>query len=152
MTGSSATVETGYRFAGWYKGDDRVSDNLVLSIDDAKAALNKSKDGETYAATEFVARFVLDENEKVAVTYVSDNEDWGTVGNQQGDRIQIITGENTLNGSSADAKAGYTFEGWYNGDERIDTATSTLTPAEAKTALNRSRDGKTYAATTFTAK
>ncbi|MCI8961297.1 MAG: doubled motif LPXTG anchor domain-containing protein, partial [Lachnospiraceae bacterium] len=152
LTGSSATVETGYRFAGWYKGDDRVSDNLVLSIDDAKAALNKSKDGETYAATEFVARFVLDENEKVAVTYVSDNEDWGTVGNQQGDRIQIITGENTLNGSSADAKAGYTFEGWYNGDERIDTATSTLTPAEAKTALNRSRDGKTYAATTFTAK
>lgn len=58
VTGSEAVANPGYAFDGWYVGENRVSTELVLDADTAKANVNKS--GDLYAETTFTAKFVPD--------------------------------------------------------------------------------------------
>ena len=161
LTGSSATANPGYKFDGWFVGDEPVKtadqdaeDGYLLTAKEAKAALNKAGNG-TYAATTFTAKFSIDDSDasKVKVDYKAEN---GTVSNTSGDMIQIVTADG-LTGSSATANPGYKFDGWFVGDEPVKTADQDaedgylLTAKEAKAALNKAGNG-TYAATTFTAK
>ena len=57
--------------------------------------------------------YVLDPEQTVDVTYISASEAAGIVSNAK-DSIQIITADG-LKGSSATAKEGYAFAGWYKG-------------------------------------
>ena len=82
------------------------------------------------------------------VTYVSEDVNKGTV-NHGKDTIQIVTG-NTVNGSGAEAKAGYKFTGWYKGETLV-TEENILTAEAAKANLNKNADG-TYAGTEYVAK
>ena len=160
LEGSTATANPGYKFDGWFVGETPVttadadgSDGYTLTAEEAKAALNRA-DNETYAATEFTAKFSIDASEasKVDVTYTAVN---GTVDNES-DRIQIVTADG-LEGSTATANSGYKFDGWFVNEAPVKIADAdgsdgyTLTAEEAKAALNRADNG-TYAATTFTAR
>ena len=148
LEGSTAAAKAGYEFTGWYKGNDLVTSDESLSPAVAKAALDRDENN-NYAATTFTAKFAIDEDETVPVSYVSEDEAKGTVTNGDGDTIQIVTGE-TLEGSTATAKAGYSFVGWYNGETKVGN-NATLTPEDALAGLNTDENGN-YAATTFTAK
>ena len=66
LAGSEAEAALGYKFDGWYKGDQLVTNEAVLSADAAKRALNKADDG-TYADTAFVAKFVRDDSQTHSV-------------------------------------------------------------------------------------
>lgn len=59
LTGSTATAKSGYKFVGWYKGEEKVSDTAELTVAKAKEKLNKDANG-NYAATTFVAKFERD--------------------------------------------------------------------------------------------
>ena len=63
--GSTASVNAGYTFDGWYVGTKKVSEELVLS----KAVIDQNaKDSKgLYVATTFTAKFT--ENAEVALTY-----------------------------------------------------------------------------------
>lgn len=155
LEGSTAMANPGYKFDGWFVDETPVttvdadgSDGYTLTAEEAKAALNRA-DNETYAATEFTAKFSIDTSEasKVDVTYTAVN---GTVDNES-DRIQIVTAEG-LEGSTAAADTGYKFDGWFkDGAEQPFTEDETLTAEVAKANLNTEKNG-TYAATTFTAR
>ena len=77
-----------------------------------------------------MAKFEPNPEATVLVSYVSEDETKGTVTNGDGDEIQIVTGE-TLEGSTAAAKAGYEFTGWYKGNDLV-TSDESLSPAVAK--------------------
>lgn len=155
LEGSTAMANPGYKFDGWFVGETPVktadadgSDGYTLTAEEAKAALNRA-DNETYAATEFTAKFSIDTSEasKVDVTYTAVN---GTVDNES-DRIQIVTADG-LEGSTATANRGYKFDGWFkDGAEQPFIEDETLTAEVAKANLNTEENG-TYAATIFTAR
>lgn len=147
IKGSAATALTGYKFVGWYKGNTPVSAAAQLDAKSIKDALNKDANG-NYAATTFTAKFDYDETALATVTYVSEDAEKGTVDNGS-DTIQIRTGE-PLSGSKAAATAGYQFDGWYKGNDKI-ADSAVLSAADAKKALDINEDG-TYKDTTFTAK
>ena len=142
LTGSTDLANTGYKFDGWYNGDEFVTDDLTLKPEMAKPKLNKN--GNLYAATTFTAKFVPDTGLTATVTYVAEN---GTVDPASNEIVQADA--SGLTGSKAAAAAGYKFDGWYNGTEFI-TDKLTLTPETAKPKLNK--NGNLYADTTFTAK
>ena len=71
LTGSTATAKPGYKFEGWYKGETLVTAEATLGASVAKAALNQSEEDGTYEATEFTAKFSIDADQTVEVTYVS---------------------------------------------------------------------------------
>ena len=147
IKGSAATALTGYKFVGWYKGNTPVSAAAQLDAKSIKNALNKDANG-NYAATTFTAKFDYDETALATVTYVSEDAEKGTVDNGS-NTIQIRTGE-PLSGSKAAATAGYQFDGWYKGNDKI-ADSAVLSAADAKKALDINEDG-TYKDTTFTAK
>ncbi len=147
LNGSTATAKPGYKFAGWYKGSEEVTKNAVLDKTTAEAHLNKDTDG-NYAATTYTARFAPDETKTVKVNYVSESTTKGRVANAE-DTIQIVTGKG-LNGSTATAKPGYKFAGWYKGSEEV-TKNAVLDKTTAEAHLNKDTDGN-YAATTYTAR
>ncbi len=132
IKGSAATALTGYKFVGWYKGNTPVSAAAQLGAKSIKDALNKDANG-NYAATTFTAKFDYDETALATVTYVSEDAKKGTVDNGS-DTIQIRTGE-PLSGSKAAATAGYQFDGWYKGDDKI-ADSAVLSAADAKKALD----------------
>ena len=152
LTGSTATANTGYKFDGWYVKDN---DTPISGLDPAEkldagtAKKNLNKDGNLYAATTFVAKFVPDTDLKATVTYEAIN---GRVDNASDEIVQADA--SGLTGSTATANTGYKFDGWYVKDN--DTPISGLDPAEkldAGTAKkNLNKDGNLYADTTFTAK
>ena len=152
LTGSTATANTGYKFDGWYVKDN---DTPISGLDPAEkldagtAKKNLNKDGNLYAATTFVAKFVPDTDLKATVTYEAIN---GRVDNASDEIVQADA--SGLTGSTATANTGYKFDGWYVKDN--DTPISGLDPAEnldAKTAKEKlKKDGNLYAATTFVAK
>lgn len=151
LKGSTAAAAKGYRFAGWYKGEEQISRELTLTPEDAEAELERNEDG-TYKDTTFTAKFEPDPRQWVTVSYQSEDDKKGTV-DRVSDFIQIVTGE-TLIGSTATAKPGYKFIGWYkDGAEDPFTTEAALTADIIKDAdaLDKDADG-TYIATTFTAK
>ena len=59
LEGSTATASYGYKFDGWYNGDDLVTAKAELTPDLAKPALNTDENG-NYAETTFTAHFSVD--------------------------------------------------------------------------------------------
>ena len=92
--------------------------------------------------------YVLDPEQTVDVTYISASEAAGTVSNAK-DSIQIITADG-LKGSSATAKEGYAFAGWYKGDKLV-SENAILDTETIKNYLNVSKETDTYEATEFIA-
>ncbi len=144
VTGSTATANEGYKFDGWYKGEDKISDTLTLSAADAVANLNKTNAG-NYADTEYVAKFVVDDEQIYTVTYSAVN---GSV--DPTSQTEQILATTAITGSTATANEGYKFDGWYKGEDKI-SGEETLTAEIAVANLNKTNAGN-YADTEYVAK
>ena len=152
LTGSTALANTGYKFDGWYNGDEFVTDDLTLKPETAKPKLNKN--GNLYAATTFTAKFVPDTKQNAKVIYTTD-------GNGKLDKsfykvtqfVQIVTGEvvredgsvigDKLTTIRAYPNDGYEFDRWVkvideNNLQRIDGADFELKDEQARPLLNQS--------------
>lgn len=112
--GSTAALTTGYNFDGWYNGDTRVSTAL------------------TYGPTNVTGNMTLTAKGVIktfAVTGTAQYRDTDSTGSfTSGTNGGTVTGSGTYNYGSkatltAAAKAGYTFQGWYDaGGTQISTS------------------------------
>ena len=163
LTGSTATPNPGYKFDGWYKGDEFVTDDLTLTPEMAKDKLNKDENG-LYVNTTFTAKCVLDEAQNATVTYTifHGQSDYGSIDPSAPQIILQATGKqangNPISGSTATAKPGYKFAGWYKvtgwTTEWITewiTDSPELTPEVAEQKLTQNEQGL-YQNTVFAAK
>lgn len=161
LTDVEATPNTGYKFDGWYvKDNDTPISGLdpaeKLDAETAKKYLNK--DGNLYAATTFIARFVPDTKQNVEVIYTTDgNGDLDKSHYMVKQHVQIVTGEVVReNGSVIGPKLttvranapseGYEFDHWVkvigeNNLQRINGAKFELEDAQARPLLNKAADG-----------
>ena len=161
---TAATPNTGYKFDGWYVVDKNGDEHLISGLDpaeklDAKTAKeNLNKDGNLYAATTFIARFVPDTKQNVEVIYTTDgNGDLDNSHYMVKQHVQIVTGEVVReNGSVIGPKLttvranapseGYEFDHWVkvigeNNLQRINGAKFELEDAQARPLLNKAADG-----------
>ena len=156
LTDVEATPNTGYKFDGWYAVDKNGDKHLISGLDPAekldakKAKENLNKDGNLYAATTFIARFVPDENQTVPIIYTTDGNGtlWGgpAIGSITY-KVNIATGKVWLNNAFVDKlepvstypKEGYEFDRWIRvfPEKTIEDASSTLTDEEARPNLNQ---------------
>ena len=163
LTGSTATPNPGYKFDGWYKGDERITTDLTLTPEKAKDKLNKDENG-LYVNTTFTAKCVLDEAQNATVTYTifHGQSDYGSIDPSAPQIILQATGKqangNPISGSTATAKPGYKFAGWYKvtgwTTEWITewiTDSPELTPEVAEQKLTQNEQGL-YQNTVFAAK
>lgn len=112
--GSTAALVTGYNFDGWYNGDTRVSTAL------------------TYGPTNVTGNMTLTAKgvlKTFAITGTAQYRDTDSTGSfTSGTNGGTVTGSGTYNYGSkatltAAAKAGYTFQGWYDaGGAQISTS------------------------------
>ena len=157
---TAATPNKGYKFDGWYVVDKNGDKHLISGLDpaeklDAKTAKeNLNKDGNLYAETTFIARFVPDTKQSAKVIYTTD-------GNGKLDKsfykvtqfVQIVTGEvvredgsvigDKLTTIRAYPNDGYEFDRWVkvideNNLQRIDGADFELKDEQARPLLNQS--------------
>ena len=156
LTDVTATPNTGYKFDGWYvvdKNDNEIPISGLAPAEklDAKTAKEKlNKDGNLYADTTFIARFVPDENQTVPVIYTTDENGilWGgpAIGSITYN-VNIATGKVWLNNAFVDKlepvptypKDGYEFDRWIrvSPEKTIEGADSTLTDEKARPNLNQ---------------
>lgn len=92
----TATVNNGYVFDGWYVGNEKVSSNLAYTL-------------EVTENVSLEARFTAIPTYTVAVTA----GDGGTVSGN----VTVLEGENAT--IKATANTGFTFDGWYSGEEKV---------------------------------
>ena len=157
LTDVEATPNTGYKFDGWYVKDN---DTPISGLDPAEeldaetAKKNLNKDGNLYAETTFIARFVPDENQTVQVIYTTDENGilWGgpAIGSITYN-VNIATGKVWLNNAFVDKlepvptypKEGYEFDRWIrvSPEKTIEGAGSALTDEMARPNLNQADDG-----------
>ena len=163
LTGSTATPNPGYKFVGWYKGDERITTDLTLTPEMAKDKLDKDENG-LYANTTFTAKFVPDENKKAAVLYAifRGQRNYGSIDPSGIQNILQATGKlangDPISGSRATANPGYKFVGWYKVTgwttewiTEFITDSPELTPELAEKNLTRNEQGL-YQNTVFAAK
>lgn len=157
LTGSTATPNPGYKFDGWYavdKNGDKHRLDPAEKLDAKTAKKNLNKDGNLYAETTFIARFVPDTKQSAKVIYTTD-------GNGKLDKsfykvtqfVQIVTGEvvredgsvigDKLTTIRAYPNDGYEFDRWVkvideNNLQRIDGADFELKDEQARPLLNQS--------------
>lgn len=118
LTDVEATPNKGYKFDGWYNGDERITTDLILTPEMAKEKLNKDENG-LYVNTTFTAKCKLDEAQNATVTYTifHGQSDYGSIAPSAQQVILQATGKqangNPISGSTATAKPGYKFVGWY---------------------------------------
>ena len=156
LTDVTATPNKGYKFDGWYVIDNNGDEHLISGLApaeklDAKTAKEKlNKDGNLYADTTFIARFVPDENQTVPVIYTTDENGilWGgpAIGSITYN-VNIATGKVWLNNAFVDKlepvptypKDGYEFDRWIrvSPEKTIEGADSTLTDEKARPNLNQ---------------
>lgn len=156
LTDVEAKPNTGYKFDGWYVVDKNGDKHLISGLDPAeklnakKAKENLNKDGNLYAETTFIARFVPDENQTVPVIYTTDENGilWGgpAIGSITYN-VNIATGKVWLNNSFVDElptvptypKEGYEFDRWIrvSPETTIEGADSALTDEMARPNLNQ---------------
>ena len=153
LTDVEATPNKGYKFDGWYVKDN---DTPISGLDPAEeldaetAKKNLNKDGNLYAKTTFIARFVPDENQTVPVIYTTDENGilWGgpVIGSITYN-VNIATGKVWLNNAFVDKlepvptypKEGYEFDRWIrvSPETTIEGAGSVLTDEMARPNLNQ---------------
>ena len=163
LTGSTATANKGYKFVGWYKGDERITTDLTLTPKMAKDKLDKDENG-LYVNTTFTAKCVPDENQHAAVIYAifREQSDYGFIAPSAQQFILQATGKlangDPISGSTATAKPGYKFVGWYKvtgwtteWQTELITNSPELTPELAEKNLIRNEQGL-YQNTVFAAK
>ena len=170
LTDVTATPNTGYKFDGWYvvdKNDNEIPISGLAPAEklDAKTAKEKlNKDGNLYADTTFIARFVPDENQTVPVIYTTDENGilWGgpAIGSITYN-VNIATGKVWLNNAFVDKlepvptypKDGYEFDLWIrvSPEKTIEGADSTLTDEKARPNLNQNQENGLYQKTEFKA-
>lgn len=92
-----ATPAAGYTFQGWYENDELVSDELSYSL-------------EVFDNHDFTAKFGL--NQYAVNTSAVPAEGGSTTGDGVYDYGTVVT-------VTATANTGYTFAGWYNGNEKV---------------------------------
>ena len=156
LTDVTAAPNKGYKFDGWYAVDKNGDKHLISGLDPAEeldaetAKKNLNKDGNLYAETTFIARFVPDENQTVPVIYTTDENGilWGgpAIGSITY-RVNIATGKVWLNNSFVDElptvptypKEGYEFDRWIrvSPETTIEGADSALTDEMARPNLNQ---------------
>lgn len=156
LTDVTATPNKGYKFDGWYAVDKNGDKHLISGLDPAEeldaetAKKNLNKDGNLYAETTFIARFVPDENQTVQVIYTTDENGilWGgpAIGSITYN-VNIATGKVWLNNAFVDKlepvptypKEGYEFDRWIRvfPEKTIEDASSTLTDEKARPNLNQ---------------
>ena len=156
LTDVEAKPNTGYKFDGWYvvdKNGDKHRLDSAEKLDAKTAKKNLNKDGNLYAETTFIARFVPDENQTVPVIYTTDENGilWGgpVIGSITYN-VNIATGKVWLNNAFVDKlepvptypKEGYEFYHWIrvSPEKTIEGADSTLTDEKARPNLNQ-KDG-----------
>lgn len=162
LTGSTALANTGYKFDGWYVVDKNGDEHLISGLDPAeklnakKAKENLNKDGNLYAETTFIARFVPDTKQSAKVIYTTDGNGtlWGGPAIKQITQfVQIVTGEVVREDGSVIGdklttiptypKDGYEFDRWIRvfPEKTIEGAGSALTDEKARPNLNKADDG-----------
>ena len=99
----TATVNSGYVFAGWYKNGEKVSLDGELSYDIVFGAEN-----ETYTATYISNPITISKNLSAAGTITKEN-------------TGVIGGDYTI---TAVTNSGYTWLGWYNGETKVSVGES----------------------------
>ena len=161
LTGSTATPNPGYKFDGWYKGDERITTDLTLTPEMAKDKLDKDENG-LYVNTTFTAKCVLDEDQNATVLCTIDKTQigYGTVYPSIYQTILQATGKlangDPISGSMATANPGYKFVGWYKvtGEETYEKVTDDpeLTSELAESKLNRDEKTGLYRNTVFVAR
>ncbi len=105
-----ATANTGYKFIGWYNGDTKVSDDASYTF---------TCDGDV----SLVAKFEI---KTYTITATASPAEGGTATVNDADSVTIEHGEEVT--LKAVANDGYEFEGWYVGDDEVESsATITLT-------------------------
>ena len=160
-SGSTATPNPGYKFDGWYKGDERITTDLTLTPEMAKDKLDKDENG-LYVNTTFTAKCVLDEDQNATVLCTIDKTQigYGTVYPSIYQTILQATGKlangDPISGSMATANPGYKFVGWYKvtGEETYEKVTDDpeLTSELAESELNRDEKTGLYRNTVFVAR
>lgn len=100
LTDVEATPNKGYKFDGWYVVDKNGDEHLISGLDPAEkldaetAKKYLNKDGNLYAETTFIARFVPDTKQNVEVIYTTDgNGDLDKSHYMVKQHVQIVTGE-----------------------------------------------------------
>lgn len=156
LTDVKAKPNKGYKFDGWYVVDKNGDKHLISGLDPAEkldaetAKENLNKDGNLYAETTFIARFVPDENQTVPVIYTTDENGilWGgpAIGSITYN-VNIATGKVWLNNAFVDElptvptypKEGYEFDRWIrvSPETTIEGADSALTDEMARPNLNQ---------------
>ena len=91
----SASTNPGYTFVGWYDGDEKLTDSLTYDF-------AMPSESATYTA------------KWIKVTVVSEDTGKGTVTSLTG---TYFPGDNVT--VTASTNLGYTFTGWYDGDEKL---------------------------------
>lgn len=161
LTDVTATPNPGYKFDGWYKGDERITTDLTLTPEMAKDKLDKDENG-LYVNTTFTAKCVLDEDQNATVLCTIDKTQigYGTVYPSIYQTILQATGKlangDPISGSMATANPGYKFVGWYKvtGEETYEKVTDDpeLTSELAESKLNRDKETGLYRNTVFVAR
>ena len=91
----AATTNPGYTFIGWYNGDEKLTDTLTYEF-------TMPAENVTYTAKWIKVAIVSEDTSKGTVSQLT-----GTY--FPGDDVNV----------TATTKSGYTFIGWYNGDENV---------------------------------
>lgn len=143
--GSTATVQTGYTFDGWYNGSTKASSSVTFAPTNVTATV-------TYEARATINKFTV-----TASPYFRDTD--GTGNYASGTDGGTVTGGGSVNyGGSATvtaaAKAGYQFDGWYTagatgGTLLSSNATYTITNVTANQTVY-ARFSRIYYTVTYT--
>ena len=155
---TAATPNKGYKFDGWYAVDKNGDKHLISGLDPAEeldaetAKKNLNKDGNLYAKTTFIARFVPDTKQSAKVIYTTDGNGtlWGGPAIEKTTQhVQIVTGEVVREDGSVIGdklttiptypKDGYEFDRWIRvtPEKTIEGAGSALTDEMARPNLNQ---------------
>ena len=154
----------GYRFEGWYLHDVRIDEAEGSTLEAATAKVKLHKIEPLYTDTTFVAKFVPDKTKIATVLYTISigQSDYGSIAPSAQQIILQATGKldsdvgGSVSGSTATAKPGYKFAGWYKatGEATYEWVTGDpeLTSELAESKLNRDEKTGLYQNTVFEAR
>lgn len=123
----------GYRFVGWAtESTDKVKykDQESIKLDEEFPNLTNDND--------VVTLYAVWEEQSVTIGYVSSDTELGTV-TVESEPVDAVTG--TAHGSTAQAKSGAKFDGWYSADGTLLSKELTFVPTK--------KDGAVWQGTTY---